>query len=348
MMNYLIYDKSGKKQALLQNVTSIQWKPRYWESGSAEIHARPTAENIKYLVEHNRIVCQERGEILFIDYVQRTDQSSDGADMVIHGSLDNLGDRINTSTLSITNVEEGLRKLVTQNQRGLDITLAPAKGLTAKVTRTETTWQTLRSTFADFCQKSGLGWRQIVKDGQLNVLEIYQGKEAKNARFSDDLGNITSQEYIKDLSDYFNYIYVLGEENNGTRTQLVIDARAEGEAIIEKYVDARDLQSTYTGDDGNEHTYSTEEYMALLNARGQQKRAEMLSQAYSFEFELNEQNRIAVLGRDYDLGDIVPVISKRFGVANLARLTGLNIVEEQNTNTKITLELSVEKMEVLK
>ena len=347
-MNYLIYDQNGKKQALLQNVTSIQWKPRYWDSGSAEIHARPTDENIKYLVEHNRIVCQERGEILFIDYVQRTDQNSDGADMVIHGSLDNLGDRINTSTLSITNVEEGLRKLVTQNQRGLDITLAPAKGLTAKVARTKTTWQTLRSTFADFCQESGLGWRQIVKDGQLNVLEIYQGKEAKNARFSDDLGNITSQEYIKDLSDYFNYIYVLGEENNGIRTQLVIDARAEGEAIIEKYVDARDLQSTYTGDDGNEHTYSSEEYTALLNARGQQKYAEMLSQAYSFEFELNEQNRIAVLGRDYDLGDIVPVISKRFGVANLARLTGLNIVEEQNTNTKITLELSVEKMEVLK
>lgn len=59
-MNYLIYDQNGKKQALLQNVTSIQWKPRYWESGSAEIHARPTDENVRYLVEHNRVVCQER------------------------------------------------------------------------------------------------------------------------------------------------------------------------------------------------------------------------------------------------------------------------------------------------
>ena len=347
-MNYLIYDQSGKKQALLQNVTSIQWKPRYWSSGSAEIHARPTEENIKYLKEHNRIVCQERGEILFIDYVQRTDQNSDGADMVIHGSLDNLGDRINTSTIDITNVEEGLRTLVTQNQRGLDITLAPAKGLTAKVTRTKTTWQTLRSTFADLCQESGLGWRQIVKGGQLNVLEIYQGKEAKNARFSDELGNISSQEYTKDLSEYFNYIYVLGEGEGSNRKSVIIDARAEGEPIIEKYVDARDLQSTYTGDDGNEHTYSSEEYTALLNVRGQQKYTEMLSKAYSFESELDEENRLAVLGRDYDLGDLVPVVSKRFGVANLARLTGLNIVEEQNTNTKITLELSIEKMEVLK
>lgn len=347
-MNYLIYDQSGKKQALLQNITSIQWKPRYWSSGTAEIHARPTEENIKYLTEHNRIVCQERGEILFIDYVQRTDQSSDGADMVIHGSLDNLGDRINTSTIDITNVEEGLRTLVTQNQRGLDITLAPAKGLTAKVARTKTTWQTLRSTFADLCQESGLGWRQIVKGGQLNVLEIYQGKEAKNARFSDELGNISSQEYTKDLSEYFNYIYVLGEGEGPSRKSVIIDARAKGEPTIEKYVDARDLQSTYTDDSGKEHTYGAEEYLALLNARGQQKYAEMLSKAYSFEVELDEENKLAVLGRDYDLGDIVPVVSKRFGVANMARLTGLNIVEEQNTNTKITLELSVEKMEVLK
>ncbi len=347
-MNYLIYDQNGKKQALLQNVTSIQWKPRYWESGSAEIHARPTDENVRYLVEHNRVVCQERNEILFIDYVQRSDQNADGEDMIIHGSLDNLGDRINTGTLTVTNVEEGLRKLVTNNQRGLDITLAPPKGLTAKVTRTETTWQTLRESFADFCQESGLGWREIVKDGQMNVLEIYEGKQAKNARFSDDLGNIASQEYTKDLSGYFNYIYVLGEDNGTSRASVIIDARGEGEAAIEKYVDARDLQSTYEDDNGNEHTYNTEEYTALLNTRGQQKYAEMLSKAYRFECELNEENRIAVLGRDYDLGDLVPVISNRFKVANLARITGFNIVEEQNTNTKITLELSIEKMEVLK
>ena len=347
-MNYLIYDQNGKKQALLQNVTSIQWKPRYWESGSAEIHARPTDENVRYLVEHNRVVCQERNEILFIDYVQRNDQNPDGGDMIIHGSLDNLGDRINTGTLAITNVEEGLRKLVMNNRRGLDITLASSKGLTAKVTRTETTWQTLRSSFTDFCQESGLGWREIIKNGQLNVLEIYQGKQAKNARFSDELGNISSQEYTKDLSEYFNYIYVLGEDNGTNRTSVIIDARGEGEATIEKYIDARDLQSTYTDSKGSEHTYNTEEYAALLNARGQQKYAEMLSKAYKFECELNEENRLAVLGRDYDLGDIVPVISKRFGVSNLARITGLNIVEEQNTNTKITLELSIEKMEVLK
>ena len=68
----------------------------------------------------------------------------------------------------------------------------------------------------------------------------------------------------------------------------------------------------------------------------------------AFEYMDYDSTFFLLARGDYDLGDIVPVISKRFGVANLARLTGLNIVEEQNANTKITLELSVEKMEVLK
>ena len=39
-MNYFIYDREGKKQALLQNVTSIQWKPRYCEEGKAVIKSK--------------------------------------------------------------------------------------------------------------------------------------------------------------------------------------------------------------------------------------------------------------------------------------------------------------------
>jgi len=347
-MEYIIYDQSGKPQALLQNVTSIQWNPRYWESGSAEIHARPTDTNVKYLIEHNRVVCKDRNEILFIDYVQRSDQTSDGDDMIIHGKLDNLGARINTSTVAITNVEEGLRKLITNNQRGLDIHLVGARGLTAKVTRTETTWATLRESFEDFCQASGLGWREVVSNGQLNTLDIYQGSVKKGARFSDDLGNIISQEYTKNLEEYANYLYILGEDQGTSRKQVILDKRIEGEPILEGYIDARDLQSTYKDANGTERTYSDTEYTAILKARGEAKYAEMLSKAYQFECELYEANRVAVLGRDYDLGDIVPITSRRFCVQNYARITGIKFVEEENIETQVSLELTIETQEVLK
>lgn len=347
-MQYLVYDQSGKKQMLLQNVTSIQWNPKYWESGTAEIHARPTTENVQYLVEHNRVVCQDRNEIMFIDYVQRSDQNDDGDDMIIHGYLDNLDARINTNTLAITDAEQGLRKLVTNNKRGLDINLAEEAGLGVKVTRTETTWETLRSTFETICQTAGLGWREVMKDGQLNTIEIYQGKTREGARFSDNLGNIVDQELTKNLDGYGNYLYVLGEETDTGRTQVILDKRIDGEPTLEAYIDARDLQSTYTDDSGEEQTYTDDEYKALLTARGESKYADMLNSAYSFTCIIQENNELNQLGTDYDLGDLVPIISKRFGVLNLARITGIKFVEEQNTQTQTSLELTIEKQEILK
>ena len=347
-MQYFIYGQSGKKQALLQNVTSVQWNPKYWESGTAEIHARPTAENVQYLVEHNRVVCQDRNEILFIDYVQRSDQNDDGDDIIVHGYLDNLDARVNTATVAITNVEEGLRTLITNNKRGLDINLGAKSGVEIAIKRTETTWETLRSSFETFCQAYGLGWREVVREGQLNTVEIYQGKTKERARFSDDLGNIVDQQMTKNLDGYGNYLYVLGEEDIPERKQVILDKRIDGEPTLEAYVDARDLQSTYKDNSGTEHTYTDEEYKALLTARGEAKYAEMLTNAYEFECTLEDNNKIAVLGQDYDLGDLVPVVSKRFGVMNLARITGLKFVEEQNIRTQVSLELTIEKQEVLK
>ena len=114
-MQYFIYDKEGKKQAMLQNCTSIQWMPKYYSSGSFEIHARRTADNDTYLIEGNRIVCTDRNEIGFITGVQLQNQVIE-----VRGSLDNLSARINLGTATIRNIEASLLKLVEENKRGLD------------------------------------------------------------------------------------------------------------------------------------------------------------------------------------------------------------------------------------
>lgn len=343
-MNYFIYDRSGNKQAILQNTTSIQWNPKYWETGSAEIHARPTEDNVKYLIPFNRVVCQERNEILFINYVERSTDD----DMTVHGYMDNLDQRINTQTAAITNVEAGLIKLVQNNVRGLDINVAKAMGLTAKVTRTETTYQTLRTSFETFCQTAKLGWREVVKDGKLNVLELYQGQTRDNIRFSDDLGNILSQKYTQDLSEAKNYAYVLGEDEGTDRKLVIVDQVATGDPRLELYVDARDLQSEYTDDNGNDQTYSTAEYEAILRQRGLDKLAETCQAASTFECELNSEDSLAVLGQDYDLGDVVPIVSQLFGLVIFARVTGIKFVEETGADTKVTLELNIESQEALR
>lgn len=342
-MQYFIYDKEGKKQALLQNCTSIQWMPKYYSSGSFEIHARRTKDNDNYLIEGNRIVCTDRNEIGFITGVQLQSQVIE-----VRGSLDNLSARINLGTATIRNIEASLLKLVETNKRGLDINVGTPKGLEPSIKYgSSTSYSNLADDFEDYCQKGELGWREIVHEGKLNYLEIYQGGLKRNAVFSDDLGNIKSQSYEINLSKYKNVAYVFGEDSGSYRKSITVDIRANtNEDIRELYVDARDLQSEYK-EDGVDKQYSEEEYQAMLEQRGQQKLADANKNAYKFEFELDPYSQVAKLGTDYDLGDIVPVKSNQYKILALARITELKFIEEANTDTQVEITTNIESREVL-
>ena len=342
-MQYFIYDKEGKKQALLQNCTSIQWMPKYYSSGSFEIHARRTKDNDNYLIEGNRIVCTDRNEIGFITGVQLQSQVIE-----VRGCLDNLSARINLGTATIRNIEASLLKLVETNKRGLDINVGTPKGLEPSIKYgSSTSYSNLADDFEDYCQKGGLGWREIVHEGKLNYLEIYQGGLKRNAVFSDDLGNIKSQSYEINLSKHKNVAYVFGEDSGSYRKSITVDIRANtNEDIRELYVDARDLQSEYK-EDGVDKQYSEEEYQAMLEQRGQQKLADANKNAYKFEFELDPYSQVAKLGTDYDLGDIVPVKSNQYKILALARITELKFIEEANTDTQVEITTNIESREVL-
>ena len=150
-MNYLIYDKEGKRQGELQNCTSIQWKPRYNDTGTAEIHARKTEDNLKYLNDECRIVCKERREILFIENVLYN-----ADEIEIHGFMNNLGKRINTTTHTIKNIEGDLFQLVHDNQRGLDIYVPELKGIDVNINGgSDTTYETLEASFLEYCKQGG-------------------------------------------------------------------------------------------------------------------------------------------------------------------------------------------------
>lgn len=345
-MQYYIYDPEGIKQGLLQNATSIQWKPRYSESGSFEIHVRPTSFNLKYLVLKNRIVCRDRNEIGFIEFVL-CDEEND--DMEIRGHMDNLEDRINISTVTVTNVEKCLLDAVTSNKRGLDIVVGQAKGLGATIIDgSESTWNTLREMFQTYCTQVGYGYREIVKDGILNYLEIYKGEKRINARFSDKLGNVLAQKYTEDLTEYKNFAYVLGEEKEGEpRTMVTIDKRMNGEPLYELYVDARDIQTTYTDSSGNEKTHTAEEIKQMLLQRGEEKLAEARQNASTYEFDLKENDTLVVLGVDYDLGDIVSAVSSLYNMYIEARIVGLNFIEEGDQELQVSIELEITKQEVI-
>lgn len=102
---------------------------------------------------------------------------------------------------------------------------------------------------------------------------------------------------------YKNFAYVAGEGEGSARVIVEVDLRSSAdEERREVYVDARDLQSTYQDDAGDEHTYTADQYRALLRQRGLEKLAE-----YQKIETVNgdvDPNANLTYGVDFDLGDL--------------------------------------------
>ena len=323
---------------ILQNVSSIQWKRRYFTTGEFEIHCRATETNLKYLRDPYRIVNNETQEIGFIRYTYPS-ISDDGQDeMEVRGYMDNLDHRVNTKTRHITNVETGLYNLVNANIRYLPIAIAPTKGLSATVDH-DTTWQELRTTFQELCMEVGYGYRILKNGSTMNQIEIYERGINENVKFSDKIGNIIAQAYLLDTADWKNYAYVAAEGESSQRFVIEIDQRkySYGERRRELYVDARQIQRKYTDESGQEREYTEEEYRNVVRDYGLQKLKEHNRQIL-FECDINANDTLYTYKKDYFLGDVIRTVSEKYGLNTLMRITGVDEILEDDTRVNLILE----------
>lgn len=337
-MELMIYDANGNKLDILQNYSSIQWTRKYSSTGQFEIHASPTKNNIANLKQGNRLVNQVTKEIGFISAIYLSENN--GEEMEIRGYLNNLDQRINTSTHHFgVNTEKDVNQMITDNLRGLDIRFEEKELLTYQGLDIESTWDTLQDTIDKVCEQTGFGYRMRVTIGTsilLNCFSMYNGV-IKNVKFSDKLSNITFQEREFDYSDYKNFAYVCAEGQDEERTVVEVDLTNGGERY-ELYVDSRNTSKTYRDDDGTEHTYTDEEYTDLLIDEGLESLSEHMS-VDSFNCGIDTEDSLFQYGVDYDLGDIIHVDSVKYGINDeLYRISEICEIDENGTESvEITL-----------
>ena len=85
---------------------------------------------------------------------------------------------------------------------------------------------------------------------------------------SKEFENIYSFTYTNDRSNFKNFAYVAGEESGKNRIIVTVDKRIGDEEKLEIYVDARDVQSEYTDEAGEQQTMTETEYKEALYQRG--------------------------------------------------------------------------------
>jgi Siphovirus ReqiPepy6 Gp37-like protein len=193
----------------------------------------------------------------------------------------------------------------------------------------ESRFKNLAEELIEISKASGLGWDVILDFEQKKwIFDVFVGRDLTVNQsvnppviFSPQFESLKQLSFVESDYNYRNYGYIAGQ-GEGEDRRVVEVGEAEGLSRIETFIDARDISE----EDENQQALPEAEIIAKLQQRGQQKLSE-----FAQEFFLEGQiltNSPFVYEKDYDLGDIVTIQNREWGVTRDARITEIKEIYE--------------------
>lgn len=216
-------------------------------------------------------------------------------------------------------------------------------------------YKNLTEELAEISLVSGIGWGTRIDYGLRKwVLDCYEGRDLTTSGlnlhadpeiameligsgfyrnesgnspviFSPQFDNVKSMSYVDSDLNFKNTAYIAGQ-GEGVERRVVELGGASGLARKELFVDARDV-SEETDVEGQEPVpRPVADIIADLINRGEQKLAEMIQETF-MEAQIMTHNTFKY-EEDWDLGDVVTVQYKDWGVTLDARITEVKEIYE--------------------
>jgi len=191
-------------------------------------------------------------------------------------------------------------------------------------------YKNLAEELSDISLQSGLGWGiELDTANQKWVFDVQEGKDLTTSQstnppviFSPQFDSLKELSFTDSEINYKNAAYVAGQ-GEGSDRRIVEVGSDSGINRHEMFVDARDVSET----DDNGDPIPEQEIIDTLTTRGQRELNKMIQEQYlegqvlthsPFEYE-----------KDYDLGDMVTIRNKEWGVTMDARITVIKEIHEQ-------------------
>lgn len=353
----ILYVYSGAERiGVLQNEKSIQWIENYRNSGEAKIVCVATAENVALLALGNRIYNPDTRTIADIVATDVVEWSGE-AELTVRAqtSAAELNRRVIMATEVISNVEAGMRRIYTNNRRDLPIVLGTEKGFTETISK-EITWDTVLEAYQVLSEASGLGFRVKFDPATgTEALEVYKGTdrtsgEHYNGYFSTELGNMLNFSLGKNENSHCNVAIVAGEGEGKDRVVVIVSlGNHQGRNRRELYVNASSTRKeyqiltptgqvdehgnpTYTSTTG---TYTDAQYATMLRQVGI---SELLKNITTITVSSEVTQNPLEFGKDYFLGDILPLKSVLYNMNISARVLSATFIREE-TGDKMMVTL---------
>ena len=314
-MELYVYGNTRRLIGVVESFEYLRWTRRYSQCGAFELKAIATPDNIALLTLGHFLWKSDDEEVGIIEHLEMAQSDKETitvsgrfatsflARRIIWGTETLSGD-LSVCALQLINNHMIAPGDTNRQIAGVSFT-SPVLGVTAN---TQVSYKNLLDTVIGLCDASDRGIKTVFDPitGNLTVA-LYTGVVSQ-AVFSREYENLTSQIYTQSAVDYANTA-LIGGEGDGASRVLASIANSAGEARREVFVDAKDLRQEDFGTG----------YTDALLYRGQNRLSE-LSMAHSFDAEVNPHGNLRYKV-DFDLGQVVTVLSKKWGVTLAARIT---------------------------
>lgn len=324
-MEIRIYRPDLYRTGQIENHNSLIWTRKFYEPGNFELHAPITDENLELLQPGNIVSKKGSGEAGVIEDIKKEESHITNKITVKGRFLSSYMDRrLIKSTVNFSGlVEVAMRQLLESVTPIPLVRLGELHGFEERV-EFQATMKNLQSYETKLAKTGAIGYR-FTPDFKNHVItfDTYKGKDrtvgqSENSRviFSESYNNLNNAIYKYNDQKLKTYAIVGGSGEGSTRVYYSLGS-GEGLGLREVFVDAKDINSEGLTD---------EEYKAALLQRAQEVLNEnIVSESLECETgaEINYRYKI-----DYDLGDIVTVKKKKWGIYMNQRITELQEIYE--------------------
>jgi hypothetical protein len=349
-MNIYVFDRSLNLIGIIDNFSSLRWHRCFNKYSEFELHLDLTADNLALLVRDN-IICKSDStqEAAYIDY-RGLDQDDTGKEtLVIKGRfLKSYFDRRIIWTQELLNVayEVAMRTLVkdqcitpTLTDRIIpNLQLGALKSYVGNVNY-QVTYTNLFDELINLTNLSNLGFRILLDtvNKKLNF-DVYQGLDRTSGQsinprciFSTDFENVLTQSYVDSANNLSN-VALVGGTGDGSARKLITVGSSVGLDRRELWVDAKEISNINSTDSS---VIADAIYLPMLTAKGSADLA-LTGDIKTFDSKININSNL-VYKTDYDLGDKVTCIKRKWGVTIDTVITEIEeTYEEQGLQINIT------------
>ena len=339
-MELYIYNTSLDLLGIIDEISALVWTRRYWECGEFSLLMPMTSRHAAHLQNGRLIARKDTDELGQIRYLHVAKDENGLEQIEVQGKFVThwISSRLLLGGIvSGLPTHELLAKIVCENMitpsdsRRIipDLTLADMSSLVSEpVNYSCKAFVNALDTCSERAKLAKLGFRIITDLKQKkHFFMVYKGldrtfgqSENSVCIFSPEFDNVLSQEYIHSVENVTTAAYVGGEEAEGEPRQVVevSDDSFTGLDRIEYFDDAGDISKSIM-ENGVEQQLSQEAYLALLIARGHQV-LDQKTESSSFSSHIDTHANL-VYKKDFDLGDRVTCVNKRWGIRIDSRIT---------------------------